>query len=264
MKAPARHLHLVSIATAAKPSAWIVGERYLTRRDWEKLLLGSLILPVQYYDQVRRPRVLDGEQKLMFARARRRDQRIPTERRSAKFPGTHAAARAGKVVRSRRSIGHIHFWEPVRDFRNRTARALEVIAVPAASPAATNERAELSAAIPSTRHLTSGGNLSRIELERATGPTPRRSAPSRSYFPLPQQALPLPQQSLYSFSDPHGHGKIGCGIALPPVPFGCLRPRKTLASLRVSTLHAIRVSCADGTREQMAGFLLAGWNGPHE
>lgn len=67
VKAPARHLHLVSIATAAKPSAWIVGERYLTRRDWEKLLLGSLILPVQYYDQVRRPRVLDGEHKLMFA-----------------------------------------------------------------------------------------------------------------------------------------------------------------------------------------------------
>lgn len=26
-----------------------------------------MILPVQYYDQIRRPRVLDGEQKLMFA-----------------------------------------------------------------------------------------------------------------------------------------------------------------------------------------------------
>ena len=67
VKAPARHLHSVPMTAAPKPSAWIIGERYLTQRDWEKLLLGSLILPVQYYDQIRRPRVLDGEHKLMFA-----------------------------------------------------------------------------------------------------------------------------------------------------------------------------------------------------
>lgn len=43
------------------------GERYLTQQDWEKLLLGSVILPVQYYDQIRPPRMLGGEQRLMFA-----------------------------------------------------------------------------------------------------------------------------------------------------------------------------------------------------
>src|SRR5579872_1526960 len=55
------------MTAAPKPSAWIIGEQYLTQRDWEKQLSGSLILPVQYYDQMRRARMLGGEHRLMFA-----------------------------------------------------------------------------------------------------------------------------------------------------------------------------------------------------
>ena len=66
MKNPARHLRSVP-ASSDKTSTPSGGERYLNQRDWEQLLTGSALLPVQYYDLIHPSRILCGEQKLMFA-----------------------------------------------------------------------------------------------------------------------------------------------------------------------------------------------------
>src|ERR1700693_2245496 len=65
--AASTYLQPVRTPISNKISDQVVGEKYLNQRDWERLLLGSVMLPVQYYDQLRRPHILEGERKLMFA-----------------------------------------------------------------------------------------------------------------------------------------------------------------------------------------------------